>query len=131
MLSVLLCTIAPMPSFARPDPFAEFQQQASHICPEHRLDYLVDGNWIDIMLDGKGAIFRKSAETKLIRSERHFSKSMHCDERLTVHCSVAARFLAIQSQGLMKQFVQQICKSWRCEEEADCSYTTEGSHLRN
>ena len=113
-------------SFAGPAPIEHFEQLAHRACPDRKLEYLLDGDWQLIILDGKGLVFGASAERGLSRSARHFSKALSCRDSPTVDCDVAAGFDAIEVRGLMREAVQQICRTWRCADEATCTYSPKG-----
>lgn len=103
---------------------------AHRLCPGRHLERLTAGHWQEIILDGKGPIFSASVEHRLIGPERHFSRVLNCAKLATLDCDVAARLSAIQSMGLLKTAARQICRDWRCEDEATCTYSARSSQPR-
>ena len=92
------------------------------MCPARNLQYLLQGDWNDVLLDGKGLSFRPSVEVDLKRSAGHFVKVMHCARYPVIDCYAGAQLFAVQSKGLMREAVSQVCGSWRCTDEATCIY---------
>jgi hypothetical protein len=107
---------------AAPNPFDEFQRAAQRTCPSHNLHYLMQGDWNEILLDRKGIIFPRPIDSKLSASSRRFAQTLHCTRYPVIDCEASAQFYAIQSRGLMREAVRQICSHWRCADEATCTY---------
>jgi hypothetical protein len=123
LLAGALCLSTASAAFALPDAFAPFQKEAHRICPSHHLERLVEGNWFDILLDGKGPLFSASHERQLDAAQGHFGRVLDCANSVSVDCDVAARLYAIQSRRLMGEAARQICRDWRCLEEDTCTYS--------
>jgi hypothetical protein len=123
VLCVMACAIGAGESLADPNPFAHFEHLAHRMCPGRKLAGLLSSDWQEIMLEGKGLVFSASAERRLKQPSSHFTVVLNCAANMTVNCDVGARMYAIQSQGLMKDTVRQICRKWRCQDEATCTYS--------
>ena len=103
-------------------PIDDLEIAARRICPDRHLEDLSSGDWQEITLEGKGLGFSDPVEHRLIGPTRHFSRVFDCAELATLDCDVAARLSAIRSMGLTTSTVHQICKGWRCADEATCTY---------
>lgn len=119
----LILVIGGAPAAANGGPVDDFQRLAHRFCPGHRLERLTDGALQEIFLDGKGPVFSASIHHSLIGPERRFSRHLNCAKLGTLDCDVAARMSAIQSRGLMEEAARQVCRDWRCTDEATCTYS--------
>ncbi len=116
LLVGVVCALFAGPAQAKQNPFDEFTKTAHRACPTRNLQYLLQGDWNDILLDGRGLSFCPSVEASLNRSAGHFAQTRHCARYPAIDCVVSARLFAVQSKGLMRQAVKQLCISWRCED---------------
>lgn len=107
---------------AAPDPFDAFQRSAHKVCPARQLQYLMQGDWTEIMVDGEGPSFGPATDDRVATAAQRISRALHCDQYAAIDCDVGAQFRAIQSLGLMRDTVRQVCSHWRCTNEADCTY---------
>jgi hypothetical protein len=131
LLALLNLAVGAASAAAKPAPLDTFRRLAHHICPEQRLQYLTDGAWQEIALFGKGPVFSPAANRELTGRTSQFSRRLNCAQSPAVDCDVAARMYAIQSNGLMRDAVRQICRDWRCEDEATCTYSPQSiAHAR-
>jgi hypothetical protein len=100
----------------------DLEHAARSICPDRQLEDLGSGNWQEITLEGEGLTFSRSVERRLRGPTDHFSRTFGCANLPAVDCDVAARLSAIRSMGLTRNAAHQICSTWRCEDEAICTY---------
>jgi hypothetical protein len=114
------------PVVAHSGPVDDLQRLTHRICPGHRLERLTDGALQDIFLDRKGPVFSAAVEQSLTGPERHFSRLLNCAKLASADCDVAARVSAIQSKGLLEDAARQVCRDWRCKDEATCTYSPPG-----